>query len=249
MGETADILVIDGESGGSTPWEFDSITEDGSCVFQQSSGAAIHGSGGYEAVPTNNNTDNDMYGTKSFSSQSDMYLRYYFKVSSDWVCSDDEGFYVRPLYENIYYTILLLFKYDLANTAFGVNVYFRDTSGAVLLTERLEENVIYRGTSYCFEFRYVSHASTGGASFWLDQVLQDSDYTKDTSTFTPNILTPGIQGFYGSPTITAGKLYFDDIVLSTTGPIGAYSGPTGGGGSIIQNTRRTMHARARGRHK
>ena len=92
MPETADILVIDGEDAGSTPWEFDSITEEGDCDFSLQAAAALHGANGYRY--TGSLSYDYGFGSIAIASQTTLYGRFYIKINSLTTEADKYGRFI-----------------------------------------------------------------------------------------------------------------------------------------------------------
>ena len=214
----ADIVVIDGEDAGSTPWEFDSLVEEGGNAIALSAASAIHGSNGYEI--TYAGTDIDVHGVKDFAEEADTYLRFYINFKS-WVAANNTETTWRVLKDGT--TTLCYFqpRYLTAVPSFGYALQIIHNGGVAAVINKVATDIFQIDQEYYLELRYKSGGiGTGGYEFWIDGVSEGSDFaTYDTSDYGANRIEIGTTA--GTVPGNGSVVYVDDIKVAT-GPIGAY---------------------------
>ena len=212
MPETADIATIDGEGIGVSPWEFDSISES-SATFSLESAAAIHGDNGYRF----DGTGATGRGNLLFGNNTNVYVRFYIRPVSSSLTNLQ---YKTTDYISDGGTDLIELRLYGGATGMGYIVYFRHNGGVIAAYNRQSNADLTYGDTFWFEFNWKQGGiGTGGYEIWLNGVSLASDYsTYDTSNYTPDYCFPGVSG--GSTGATVFDI--DDILISTTGPIGAY---------------------------
>lgn len=219
--ETADIAVIDAELAGSTPWEFESITQSGGNTFAKAKDARFHGTYGYENVLSTSNSA--AYGKLTFPTKTEVYYRMYIKFKTGWSQTDNTFIRFQLLWGGSgRYPYTLYLYWHSATSTFGVRATSQHRFGSFTVYNNQAGSDVNLNQWYCFEFRYHGNdASTGGAEFWIDGVSKGSDYTRDTSYSEdwPRETRLGMTLSDGTP---AGSIYLDDVLISTEA-IGAYN--------------------------
>jgi hypothetical protein len=232
MAETADIFVIDGEDAGTTPWEFDSLTEEGTSDFFLQGGAAHKGSYGYKLI--SDGSSDDTNGIKNVSNLTEFYCREYVWIPSDF--TDTVG---GPLSN---YVPLLVLKDTTQGTEVAV-LGFACQEGSPhgwFAWNVLDDN--YDGFDASFStdaWHYIEIYVQLDADAQIIMYVDGSQiitYTPgDASMFEIDQVIVGSVFMAGGNAIAASGdyLYFDDIIADTTGPIGAYpEAGVGGSGNL-----------------
>jgi hypothetical protein len=225
--ESGGLLIIDGEDAGSTPWEFDSLTEEGGNTFALDAGAAIHGSNGYKV--TFAGSDTDCFAVKSFVAQTNVYVRYYINFAA-WSAADFEIFQFAPIRDGTSNLIITRFTYRTATSKFNFSVYFQHNAAQPSVFN--ENGLIDINKEYCIEVQYKKGGiGTGGYSIWVNEILKGSDFTTyDTTNYDPDNVQIGCDAL-NIP--DAGSIIYFDSIRVDTSYIGAYSVGVGGGQSVF----------------
>lgn len=226
----AEIFNINGENAGSTPWEFDSLSEEGSNTIALNAAAKCHGDYGYRI--TFDGTNDVAYGVIGFSEQGDMYVRKYIKIPSTFDCGGAfSEIRTLGLYDGGTWVCGMGFKTEGAGPSTWLMRY-RFTS----LTDNTNFTM---DTWHYIDFYFNNDAAAGGCTMWVDgdQILTDMD--QDSSAYLPDSAQIG-SIYCGNPPSADDYFDIDTILADTSGPIGPY----GGGGSIVpllseQRRRRT----------
>jgi hypothetical protein len=236
MPETADIAVIDGEDAGSTPYEFDSLVEEGSNTFTLQAAAAAHGSYGYQLLYDGSN--NECSGLRSFIGQTNTYLRFYVKFHSYALPVDLNYSNWNVLCKEGNYVIYISFYWDEPTSIMGYRLYGKNGASYSLLVDKRYNQIFEPEIRYRLEF-HVKAANPGGYEFWIDDSAVFSDLTSyDVSSWIPNELVIG--SVAGHNPEAGSSVYIDDVLLSTTGPIGEYSEVSGEDDNMMMVTREGM---------
>jgi hypothetical protein len=208
--ETGGLFVADAEDNSLV--QFNRTVTDGTNTVAVSAASKNKGSYGYEF--NWDGTNKQAYGIDSVGAQTDIYVRFYFKLSANYALAAWTAQHLLAIYDG---SILLLQMRVAQNptTAYQVQLihpsYSEITGGFSSLT---------LDTWHYIEIRYVSHASTGGAEVWLDGSAVGSVLNINTSSHTANLVQFG--GTATSVQVPSpGVLYIDDIKAATTA-VGAY---------------------------
>jgi len=215
VAETADIAVINGEDAGTTPWEFDSISAETGCVFELDVAAALHGSSGYKHVNTGNNEY--AYGTKAITEQTEFYIRFYLQLND--VITQYGG--SQPIFIALTDGGVTKFHFGaITNGSTKAAESWRYNRNGIYLSDatNFSENVPHYVDMY---FKAGSGAN-GVFTLWVDSTEIESITGQDYSAIAIDGIKVGQVN--ASVTVDSGSVYIDDILLSTTGPIGPYPG-------------------------
>ena len=221
MAETANIFVIDGEAAGTTPWEWTSLTEEGSNTFALDPNAKNNGVNGYKA--TLDGTNDLCYGEKSIAgTPSTIYIRGYFYFPSSNYPYSQAG---TARYFNLCAIRsatqdLALLRITAGSSGITKTIFYYRTD--TTLNQALSGS-ISTGAWHYIELYYKIHASSGEASLWIDGSLETAKTGLNTSSNTITNYRAGI--LYGqTPTDMDPNEYFyiDDVLANTTGPIGVH---------------------------
>jgi hypothetical protein len=225
-GEIADIAVIDGEDAGTTPWELDSLTEDAGNTFTLSAAAALHGSGGYKMDIAPGPGGPQCFGERTFTGTNDIYERFYFYIPS-WNQTDGQNTRYALIRDGTTRLVTFYLYWHSASSTFGVYCIIQHGGGSAAIYNNIAGSDISLNTPYYIDVRYKGgDAATGGGEIWLNGASKGSNFTLNTSAYQPDRAQLGTY-YYSGVTCPTGTIYFDDLLLSTTGPIGAYSGAEG----------------------
>lgn len=224
MAETADIAVIDGEDAGTTPWEFSSLFQQGGNTIALNAAAAIHESNGYRV--TFDGTNSLCAGKKNHLEQTNYHARYYFKLKSGFhLVHDGDDFTPISLMDGGVHILRPEFYYHSGSGKFGYILRLTHNGGTIAVIVKNNDDIFTTNTKYYLELHYVSGAlGTGGYQLWIDGVSEGSDFaTYATSNYKPDEVRVGSVAADSAP--AAGDyIDLDDLLLSTTGPIGPYAG-------------------------
>ena len=222
MAETADIAVIDGEDAGTTPWEWDNLAEEGGCTFALDAGAANHGSYGYKF--TGDGSNNYAYGYVTFAGQTELYFRYYIYIPSTFNHSEGTDYaYVGYMQDGAAGKVIAGFQCT-PNPAAWALWY----SGGVFSTSATNFSV---DEWHRVEIRfYAGSGADGVVQCWIDG---DLVFDHTGLNFAGVEIDKVLAGQMDTTLLPDNGDYFylDDILFSTTGPIGAYAGGALPGGS------------------
>ena len=221
--EQANIAVIDGEGiADVSPWEFGSVTEEAGNGFTLDAVAKIHGSKGY--LLTFGGSNDAAYGTTAFGDQNNIYSRQYIRIAS-WIEVSGTDRLSFPFLLDGGTNLLYLNLYLRTGTSnIGAKLYFRHNAGETAVWDQSAATIVTVGPAFYVDVHYLRGGiGTGGYSLWINGVLKSSNYaTYDTSNYIPDIVRAGTIAGSVAPS-TGTKIHFDDILLSTVGPIGEYS--------------------------
>jgi hypothetical protein len=225
LAESADLAVIDGENiANVSPWEFDSVVEEAGNGFDLSAIAAIHNSYGYKI--SFGGANDAVYAIYAIGNQTDFYVRQYINVKN-WTRVGAGANYIQLAFAHdggsaiIYLTIFLL----AGDSNIGAACTLKHGGGWSYLWNDSAISTFSVGTVFRVDVHYkVGGIGTGGASVWANSILKASDYTTyDTSMILPDNLRVGVIKSSPDPS-TATIIYIDDILASTTGLIGPFTG-------------------------
>lgn len=219
MAETADIAVIDGEAAGETPWEFTALLEQGLCTYSLDAAAAIHGTGGYKLLFDGNNKYT--YAYRSIAAQTEVYRRVYWKIPA-FSATNGAWYRMYPVHSGGSDLVQLFLTYHTAGGgSFGYLLTTRDNSGVQAVIDKSANAVFLKDTEYFLDFHWKQGAGNGGCQFWINGVSEASNFTYTNTTYTAARINSGITAGSANPAVGS-VMYFDDLLVSTTGPIGEY---------------------------
>ena len=230
MAESQGILLLNAEDNDLSGL---TITEEGSNDLTISSGAALHGSLGYEFAFSGNADENVLYFTKQFTAGADIYARCYFYIPSDF--SSDTS----------YLSILSIMRSDsvtnstvyarLYTTASGAIKFDRlsylDNAGGSYIS--LDTN-ISRDTLYYMELRFKSGSGDGLVECWLDGTKIGEVTGLTNNNYESGYIRVG--NVWKAVPTSGSKLYIDDVKINSS-YIGAYADSGGALPAIINNYR------------
>ena len=224
MAEADDgLFLIDGEDAGSTPWEFDSISEAGSMTLALDSNNPNNGTYAYRV--TFDGSSEQAYGTVSFSPNVDeIYLRFYLYVPSTTTGGNWQNAYIVRMLDNSPFAALVQFYIRTGGDgAFYSWGWIIDQGGSSTSTTNFSTD-----EWHYVEIHWVSDASVGGATIKVDGDTLVADEDQDTSANDLNNIRIGIDP---NGSFTGGNghtLDFDDIKAADDDWVGAYSAAGGG---------------------
>jgi len=243
MAEADDgLFLIDGEDAGSTPWEFDSITNDGSCTFAIDATAKNNGSYGYKA--SYDGTNRNCYGVVNLSDPSTIYVRGYVYIPS--------AFEMGGTYE----TCVLFYLFDGTTDIIVLSAYCHGTTSMARWHKISEVSGVDEETDsvtnfstdawHYLEIKFVAGTGSDGIVECRcdgDTLFGGADTGLSTSALAPEALYVGNYSERGQEPANGAYMYFDDIKASASDWVGAYS-EAGGGVSVpvMQNHYRRLRA-------
>jgi len=212
----ATIFEITGEGAGESPWEFDSIQNEGSCVFALDNAVKHGGSNSYSV--TYDGTNDEAYGVKAFAEQGELFIRTYIYIPSDFDFAGQTQ-YNRVLYLKDGGT-------DIVYWGFKSGAGTSDPDRWVLsyrFNNQESTQNFSLGEWHYVELRYYPDGSAGGATLSVDGdvVLSDLD---QAASYAPDTVWVG-SAFAQGPPGNGEVFYVDDIKAADAGPIGP-SGPS-----------------------
>jgi hypothetical protein len=216
MAEAEGVFLLDGEDAGSTPWEFGSLTQEGSNIFALDAAAADHGSYGYRA--SFDGTNEGCYATKSYTNQTDLYFRFYVRINSGFNCTEEGEVTLLSWYVGGSITARITI-YASGSTTPNRFIYYVDWAG-----QKESSTGFAIGSWIRVEVRLVVHASTGGMLVWVNgtQIVDAKlALTYNTSDYAHNTLYVGNRTGLAVPG-SGDSIDFDDIKCDTS-PIGEYA--------------------------
>lgn len=215
--ESGGLFVDDAEDGGVTDWT-------GTTIVPTSTFAAglVVNNGTYGYTATSDGANN-AFGYMTVASQNDIYVRFYFKLKSD---------------------------YALAATATSAIMRLRDAGATERLTVKIREDgagayqiqcqfpwggwasfgttFINRNQWYRVEIRWLVNAGAGGAQLWLDGTSLGSNFALNTAGMGITTVDVGHIVASGGVAALAGSIaYFDDIKADTSAVGPAVVAPAG----------------------
>lgn len=222
MAETADLFVIDGEDAGANPWEFDSITKQGSCDFSLQASAKHAGSNGY--MMQGDGVNNLIRGNKTLVDEQDFYSRVYVKIPSG--IADTVG---GPM--SLY--LPLLAAWDGSDAIFSIGLRFQTNDAQGWYVHNIYEDVYnHIATNYSedawhyLEMRNFLDGVDGHFTAKIDGTQVHDFAPGDLSFFAVDKMTLGSFSHTGGNAILGNgdQIFFDDFLGDTNGWIGSYSG-------------------------
>lgn len=220
----ATIWEADGESAGSTPWEFDSLQEDTGSAFTLEAAAAKNGSYGYKDLVSNSGY---CYGVKALADLTEFYAQISFKLTD-----------IAPLFD--YDRLYLFWMLDAAVDLMWLNLAWHSSGWGVeyrIYGQSLDYSVIDKAGDYIItdtnwhtiEIYYkYGDADNGIGKGWIDGDLAGSMTNVDCKIGTL-VDTLYVGAYNASGNFGSGDyFYMDDILFSTT-EIGPYNEAAGGG--------------------
>lgn len=217
MAESGGLFILDGEDAGSTPWEFDSVTNEGSNVFSLQAGAKNNGTYGYSIVFDGIN--NDCYALKAFASaKNEVYVRAYVYIDSTLVIP---AWGVLGLF-SIRDGTTILCKAWVRNNTGSAAVPNTWRVGGQDLTTVLSATNYSTDTWHYIELHWKKGSGAdGGAQVWVDGDSILNEFDNNLTAYAADDIMIGTQ-FDALPAANGDFLYFDDIKADTS-YIGAYS--------------------------
>ena len=220
MAESTGILLLDAEDNSESGL---TITEEGSNNFSITTGAAQHGTYGYQF--DFDGTNNELWASDTFTEGSDIYCRCYFYIPSS-VGFTAEGLYTLSalLYDGTDYLLYPRFYYH-NSTLFLERIDYRHNTGTANSTIYATVSL---GTRHYIEIRYKAGNGDGEVQCWFNgtSVKQITGLTNDN--YAPNSVRFGQTR---SGVISADSpFYIDDIKIDSSS-IGEYTESGGTGNS------------------
>ena len=230
------LFLIDGEDAGSTPWEFTSITEPGSNVFDLNAGAANNGSYGYRAYFEGAEPDRNCRGDFTLGNLTTIYLRGYVRLSSAFAMPGD--------YEQVQLFGIFDANVDIIN--FGA---YQHTGGTLQRWFKKSEiagvNIETDATNFSLntwhrvEIKFVAGIGSDGIveiKVDGDTLFGGADTGLSSSALAADNLMVGSHADVGQEPISTNYVDFDDIKAADDGWVGAYS--DAGSGIVVLRRRR-----------
>ena len=209
------VLRYDGEDGGATPWEFDSISNAGTATFALNADAALHGNQGYRV--TGDGATTATYGLIDVIPGAGFYLRCYLRIMEN-----AEG-----LTHGHIPQFIQLYA-DAWRAGVGARAW-QGTPDTRLTQWRVEGSALSSagsvtnwstGVTHRVELRWIQHADgAGGMVVWIDgdEIFSQTDVNNDYAINKIRI------GMNNAALASGHYVDFDDIKIATTGPIGEYT--------------------------
>jgi hypothetical protein len=230
VAESSGILLLNAEDNDLSGL---TITEEGSNDLTISSGAALHGSLGYNFAFSGNSGENLLYFYKSFTAGADIYARCYFKFSSEFSFLDSEYFSVFSLYDSTG-NYLCFPRFRWSGTKLTLDYFNCRTNTGAASSSAINFDISF-DTLYYIEMRYKSGSGDGDAQLWIDGTPKASLANLANNNYQASRVWSG--NWRGGVPTAGSKIYIDDIKVDSS-YIGAY---TESGGSslpaIINNYR------------
>jgi hypothetical protein len=220
MAESTGILLLNAEDNSESGL---TIKEEGSNNFSITTGAALHGTYGYNFAF--DGTNNELHAIKSFTAGVDIYARCYFYIPSAFSM-------------NASYLSLLALRDNTSNYACYLRLSY---SGSTLTTNRFYyrtnagtsyvnlTNTISRDVLHVLEMRYKSGSGDGAVELWLDNTSIASASALTNNNYQASSVRMG-NTEAGVPT-SSSAFYMDDIKVDSS-RIGAYADLSGGGSLV-----------------
>lgn len=225
MAESGGILIIDAEDAGTTPYEFDSLFEDGSCTLTVDAAAKNNGSYGY--LMTFDGANNSIYGQVGFTEQTTIYARAYFYFPSSLSAASADTWMPLVLYDDTVALCYLRLYMATDGSMTRQRFYYLHDSGQSY--EALDNGSVSSDAWHYIELRYTSGNGTGVAACRIDGVQVDGGHTDLINTGACDSIRVGqVSALVPDENDVA---YFDDVKLATDDWVGAYS--DAGGGSAV----------------
>ena len=211
--ESKGIFVADGEDA--TTHNFTSATQLGSSTFKIINTSPLHGA--YSYLATSDGV-HFAYASKEVAGQRDLHVRFYLQIPSTFSERADYNYsyILRLLSQGTVKTQLYLQQYT--KLMFQIHGQLMFGSYANYGTANLA-----RGTTHCVEIHYVASAAVGGFQIWVDGTSLGSIFNQNSSGNIDTVQLGIIS--QNAPTIDA-NIEFDDLKVSTTGPIGSWANAT-----------------------
>jgi len=211
-------IEIDGEDAGGTPWEFDSLYQQGGCTLTLDALAACHGNFGYKF--TGDGSNKQAYGIKAFTAKAILHSRIYIKFPSTFTRqSASTVFFAYESLSGATYLSQVGF-YCGATThpeSWALSTQF---DGLQLPATNFSADAWH----YIDIYFFAGSGADGVVRYLIDGDLAYEVTGMNYSAYAISLLRIGQRAFNSVP--DAGDwIYIDDIVLAETGPIGPVPSP------------------------
>jgi hypothetical protein len=222
LAESADIAVIDGENiADVSPWELDSVVEDAGNGFDLSAIAAIHNDYGYRV--SFGGVNDSAYAQIDYDGHSDTYVRQYLRFEDFALPNNNDTILMYPILQTNQQVLGIYFFWHSATSKMGYMLYLFHAGGASAIINKSAIDVFTQGIPYYMELHYKKGGiGTGGCEMWIDGVSQGSDFTTYNCSYEAYRTRVGVNS--GAVPVVGSTIYIDDILVSTTGPIGPFTG-------------------------
>lgn len=198
-----------------SPWELDSITESGSCVFALDPDAKYSGIFGYKASYDGANIV--CYGSKGFTPQGEVYFGVRFKIDPGLTGVADKKIYLFNL-ECLAPTSMLTgitLELDGSGDPLQWSVYNR-VGGFFNSSQNFTLGVWH----YWLVFYRQGTGSDGGWIHKIDGIEIYNNLTHDVSPFTADLIRIGSKDQVGANPAAGSYIYYDDIGVDDSEPPG-----------------------------
>jgi hypothetical protein len=204
---------VNAETGDTTQWS--STVVDAGMTFDAHADATNNGSYGFRCL--SDGAHNDAKGVKTFTEQTEMYVRGYFYIDPDVSVASGDMNYMFNLYDGG--VILATVGVRRSTAGAGPWEFWRITSDIVGLASI--------ATNFSLgEWHYIEihfKAGTGANGGWSASVDGDEIFTTDfNDNFSAYAADTVVAGIYASTPANGDYIYVDDLKGSTS-PIGAYA--------------------------
>lgn len=213
----ATIWEADGESAGSTPWEFDSLVEESGATLTLDAAAKRNGSYGYNIAI---GAHYDCYGVKALSDLTEFYARIAFKLVDIDGLFDYDRLYLFWMKDGA--TNLMWLNLAWHSGGWGVEWRIYGQADDYSVIDLAANNVITDTAWHWIEIYYKYGGSANGlGKGWIDGYLQGSmsNMTHQTGSAVDTLWVGPCN--YGA-TFGSGDYFYIDDVLFDTAEIGPY---------------------------
>lgn len=215
MAESGGLFILDGEDAGSAPWEFTVIYKDATNVFALDAAAKNNGSYGYSA--TFDGTDDICNGTLTFTERTEIYVRAYVYIHSNFSFSAPAECISLRLGDG---SVTLCEVRIRRTTAGAGNPEAWRIIGQDLTTTGTGTNFSIGAWHYIEIHWLAGTGADGGAQVWIDGDSVFSEFDNNLTAYAVDRIQVGNTASGANP-VADSVLYFDDI-KGDTSYIGAY---------------------------
>ena len=203
----------DAETGDLSQWTTTSV--EGGNTLVADAAAALHGDEGFLLTYDGTN-DSIVMEQSTDGDQTDIYLRAYWHFSSGFSWGSNSNWVSMVIRDGSTDLVYLRFFCTGTNITYG-RLYYFDNSGSHFVSL---SGTFSRDVDHSVEIHFHQGAGDGEIEAWIDEVSVGSASSLTNTNYAADSVR--IQG-QGLVPDSDDVVYVDDVLGSTTGPIGAYA--------------------------
>jgi len=219
MAESGGLFIIDAESPGESPYEFDSVSEEGSNTIAPDMDANSGNGDSTQGYKITFDGINDYaYGSYAFTEQTVLYIRTYIYIPTALEIGSWKELRVMNLKDGG----AVQGNWGLESTGDATFAKWQLRWGA---TNQQTDTNFSLDTWHYVEIYFLQDGAAGGVRLYVDGDIVLSDLDQDTSSVAIDGIDVGSFSANGAP--GPGDYFYIDDIKADTSQVGAYSGDAG----------------------